>query len=80
MGNFRLEAEWVGGHGCQREKKEGSVIGKCSDENCPDCMIRDFVAKMNAKNSKVSAILRHWPGQPDEVQDDINTGIRKGSF
>lgn len=80
MGNFRLEAEWIGGHGCQREKKSGETVEGCGEAYCPDCRIRKFVAEMNAACSPVSAILRHWPGHASEVKDNLNTKIREGNF
>lgn len=81
MGNFRVEVEAVGGHGCQRELKDGAEVTKCSNPSCPDCMAREFVAALKATgNSLVSAKLIHWPGQKSEVRDDLLTGIRSGSF
>jgi hypothetical protein len=81
MGNYRVEIEAVGGHGCQREVKEGSVVYGCGRRDCPDCAAREFVAELKRKgNSMVHARLIHWPGTPTEVQDDLLTGIRKGNF
>lgn len=80
MGSFRLEAQWVGGHGCQRERKDGEEVYGCGRQDCPDCRIREFVADMNRRFSPESVVLRHWPGQEGEVQDDLLTRRRKGSF
>ena len=80
MGSSRLEAQWVGGHGCEREKKDGEKVFGCKRLDCPDCRVREFVEDMNRRFTPEGAILRHWPGQPGEVQDDLNTKIRKGSF
>ncbi len=80
MGSFRLEAQWTGGHGCQRYKKDGEEVGMCNETGCPDCIIRRFVADFSKRFPPESAILRHWPGQASEVQDDLLTKVRKGSF
>lgn len=81
MGTFRIEVVAVGGHGCQRDLKDGATVPGCSHAGCPDCMARDFVKDLRlAGNSVESAKLIHWPGQPDEVRDDLLTGKRSGSF
>lgn len=81
MGNYRVEVEAVGGHGCQRAMKGGQAVLGCGLSNCPDCIAREFVAELKRKgNSIVSAKLTHWPGQTSQVSDDLLTGIRTGSF
>lgn len=89
MGDFRIEINLVGGHGCQRDKRDGEVITACSDPACPDCMIGTFVDELRKKMSLRSAVLTHWPGQRDSVVDvfDTSTPInesikrrRRGSF
>jgi hypothetical protein len=81
MGNFRVEVEFVGGHGCQRENKDGSLVYGCGHRNCPDCTAREFVAELKRNgNIPVSAVLRHWPGTETEVVDDLLTRVRKGNF
>lgn len=81
MGTFLIEVKAVGGHGCQREIKDGSEVRGCQRMDCPDCITREFVKKLKDKGSSVEvATLTHWPGTPQEVKDDLLTGIRKGSF
>lgn len=80
MGTFRVEIEAVGGHGCEREKKDGETVYGCGWQSCPDCRIREFVADLQRRYSVNSAVLIHWPGQPGEVQDNLLTRVRKGSF
>lgn len=81
MGTFRIEVEAVGGHGCQREIKDGGTVDGCGHPSCPDCMARGFVKDLKEKgNSVLSAKLTHWPGDKSEVRDDLLTGVRSGSF
>jgi uncharacterized protein (UPF0371 family) len=81
MGNYRIEIEAAGGHGCQRELKDGQIVPGCMQESCPDCAARALVDWLKHKgNTMVSAKLIHWPGQQGSVEDDLLTGIRKGSF
>lgn len=82
MGTYNIEIEAVGGHGCQRELKDGEAVAGCGQDSCPDCQTRRFVRVLReVTNSSISkAKLTHWPGQESEVQDDLLTGIRKSSF
>ncbi len=80
MGQFRVEVIAVGGHGCQREVKDGGIVTGCGQATCPDCVTREYVAKMRASNSVEKAELTHWPGTPGEVRDNLLTGVRTGSF
>lgn len=85
MGTFRVEVQAVGGHGCQRELKEGATVHGCGSPSCPDCIARDFVQKLTAAgvffgDAEGYARITHWPGQPGEVRDDLITGKRSGSF
>lgn len=81
MGGFKIEVMAAGGHGCRRDVKDGEVVEGCGNDTCPDCTTRRFVADLRRKgNSLVSATLTHWPGQTGEVEDDLLTGKRKGSF
>jgi hypothetical protein len=84
MGIFRIEVEGVGGHGCQREIKDGGVVVGCGQPHCPDCIARKFVDELKMagmfNTPPASAKLIHWPGQQSEVRDDLLTGIRSGSF
>lgn len=81
MGTFRVELEAVGGHGCQREIPDGGHVIGCERPGCPDCITREFVRRLKRSGAQVAvAELRHWPGQPTEVKDDLLTGTRSGSF
>lgn len=81
MGAFVVNVEAVGGHGCQRDKKDGEVVEGCGLDTCPDCTARRFVADMRRKgNSITSATLTHWPGQDGSVVDDLVAGKRQGNF
>lgn len=96
MGTYVVQVEAVGGHGCQREVKEGQAVPGCGMDTCPDCTARRFVADLKRKgNSVVKAKLTHWPAFPvpdvplekgtspvftGSVVDDLLTGIRKGNF
>jgi hypothetical protein len=81
MGQFKVEVVAVGGHGCQREKRDGEDVADCGEPSCPDCIARRFVNELTTKGSNVeSATLTHWPGQPSQVVDDLKSGKRAGSF
>jgi hypothetical protein len=91
MGTFRVEVQAVGGHGCQRELKDGEVVPGCGSPSCPDCLAREFVGKLRAIGSSFGyqcddpnqtnyARITHWPGQSSAVVDDLLTGKRSGSF
>lgn len=81
MGTFKVEITAVGGHGCQREVKDGEKVTGCAHPSCPDCLARNFVNQLKVAGVNVeSATLKHWPDQPSEVVDDLKTGIRKGNF
>ncbi len=85
MGNFRIEIDGCGGHGCQREVKDGGTVTGCGNVHCPDCKARRFVAEMKAAGffdypPSATATLIHWPGTTTEVRDDLLTGVRRGSF
>lgn len=80
MGNFVIEIEAIGGHGCQRELKDGEIVKDCGQPRCPDCMTRRFVADLAQSNSMIHARLTHWPFQDGSVFDNLLTGKRRGSF
>lgn len=90
MGQYRIEIVAVGGHGCQREKKDQEVVYGCGHMDCPDCLTAKFVADLyRANNSIEKATLTHWPGTESEVVDNFVSPehhqtrikrIRKGSF
>lgn len=81
MGTYNIEIEAVGGHGCQREVKDGGDVYGCQRMGCPDCETRRFIKMLRDGGSSVSiAKLTHWRGTESEVQDDLLTRKRKGSF
>lgn len=80
MGQFKIEVTAVGGHGCQREKRDGETVRDCGYLTCPDCTARRFVAELAKHNNVEAASLTHWPGQPSQVVDDLKSGKRSGSF
>lgn len=81
MGQYRVEVTAVGGHGCQREVKDGGSVEGCGLLSCPDCAARRFIHDLQGSGQSIeSATLTHWPGTDTEVVDDLLSGVRKGSF
>ena len=81
MGDFRIEVNATGGHGCQRELKDGSGVGPCDNPNCPDCIAREFVKKLRDSGTAVKdALLIHWPNSSPTIVDNLLTGLRSGNF
>lgn len=82
MGNFRIVIDAVGGHGVDREIRDGEKVNHFSEGmQTPDAMAKMFVNFLKSNGIEPnSAKLIHWPGQEDEVIDDLLTGIRKGNF
>lgn len=84
MGQFRFEFTATGGHGCQRDAKEGEKFYGCRRMGCPDCECKRFVEHMKALGFPVErATFTHWPGTETEVVDDLASGntahIRKSN-
>jgi hypothetical protein len=82
MGNFRIVINAVGGHGVDREVKEGEVVNHFAEGlQTPDAMAKLFVTFLQANGiSPDSAELIHWPGEDSEVIDDLISSVRKGNF
>jgi hypothetical protein len=91
MGTFRVEIQAVGGHGCERDKKDGEVVKGCGSPTCPDCITREYVQKLKSagvlfdtggtnENTAGFAKITHWPGQRGTVFDNLLTGHRAGNF
>jgi hypothetical protein len=60
MGDFRMTLEGVGGHGCERNAKQGGEFSGCGRMDCPDCQFAEFVTRK--KTSQVfKATMHHWP-------------------
>lgn len=69
MGLYRVVVEATGGHGCQREKGDGDEFLGCGRMDCPDCVVQEFVDRLNKISPVNTAELIHWP-------DAINWGGR----
>jgi len=81
MGDFRIEVNATGGHGCQREVKSGEFVEGCGLPNCPDCIARKFVAELKERGvSLKDALLIHWPNSDPTIVDNLLTKRRGGSF
>ena len=81
MGDYLIKIHAYGRHGCVREIKDGGTIYGCGRIGCPDCETREFLKRLAAQGSSLKeATLTHWPGEASEVQDDLLTRVRKGSF
>jgi hypothetical protein len=81
MGMFRVSVQAVGGHGCQRDLKDGQEVAGCGQPTCPDCIARGFVDELKRTGTSVEkATLTHWPDTPSQVVDDLLTKVRSGSF
>jgi len=74
MGHFRITVNAVGGHGCERDVKDGGVVYGCGQQDCPDCLTARFLADMRRATCSIeSATLQHWPGSKEEVVDTFDT-------
>lgn len=84
MGKFRIVIEGVGGHGCARELGKGDKItahDRCGRPGCPDCAALSAVQRLqDGGNSLETAELTHWPGQKEQVVDNLLTGERDADF
>ena len=86
MGRYVIHIEAVGGHGCQRDRKNGETLEPfCGDTNCPDCKTRAFVAELLRSQNVTRADLIHWPNadgsfQTSTVIDNLLTDRRAGCF
>mgnify|MGYP001617174431 FL=1 len=81
MGQYRIEITAVGGHGCERQVKDGQKVWGCRRMGCPDCETRNFVDSLRRQGQSIEkATLTHWPETPTEVRDDLVTSMRTGSF
>lgn len=78
MGNFRIEIEATGGHGCDRTAKEGETFYGCGRQGCPDCELRRFLGSPQFLGMVKSAKLTHWPWEPSEVVDEYKPAYPPG--
>ena len=99
MGDFRIIIDATGGHGQDRDKKDGEKVDftKSGDNyhsgQTPEAIAQTFIAALKGSGCKVqSAKVVHWPadnyGGPEkngrnpekQIEDDLLSDIRKGSF
>lgn len=81
MGDYRIEVNVTGGHGCQREIGNGQAVEGCGKPGCPDCAARDFVRRLKEQGNTVKdALLIHWPNSAGTVLDNLLTKERSGNF
>jgi len=82
MGDFRIEIEAQGGHGCDRKAKEGDELRGCGQETCPDCITARFVSDMQRAGMRPNvAFFTHWPESMREhisLEDNPEKCIRCG--
>jgi hypothetical protein len=82
MGTFKIVVEAVGGHGVDREAKNGEVVNFYKEGNStPDAIAKTLIERMIWQGFDIKiAKLIHWPGDDSEVSDDLQTGVRSGNF
>lgn len=93
MGDFRIVIDAIGGHGQDREKKDGEVVDFTkinevfNSYNTPEQVTKDFIAGLRIIGCSVqSAKIIHWPidNYPDQrttqIEDDLITCKRSGNF
>jgi len=82
MGSFKIEITAVGGHGVDRDVKDGEVVNFFKEGNfTPDALAKTFERLVAHYGNQIeSATMTHWPGDPNEVVDNLVTGVRKGNF
>jgi hypothetical protein len=72
MGDFLIKIAATGGHGCNREAKQGEVFTPCMRTDCPDCsatkMVHDYYRQFPGMFSMGGfATLTHWPVELNKV-------------
>jgi hypothetical protein len=82
MGQFKIEIIAIGGHGQDRDKKNGEKVDFREGGNTtPDAIAHRAVNELKSAGVNVeSAKIIHWPGSESEVIDDLLTEIRTGNF
>ena len=82
MGTFKIEITAVGDHGRDRNKKDGEMVN-FYDEGAitPDARAKTLVELLRHDGAIIEkATITHWPDDPSEVVDDLDSGERKGNF
>lgn len=81
MGQFKLEIVAVGGHGCQREIKDGGRVLGCGRQGCPDCeffsLVADYVRRTGV--NLLEARQTHWPDTSGQVVDVFSQPLLDGA-
>jgi hypothetical protein len=77
MGDFRIIIDATGGHGCQREVKDGGTVYGCRQQGCPDCVAQEFFEKMSKIASNCRGTFTHWPGSTAEVVDEFKASVHE---
>lgn len=91
MGDFRIIIDAVGGHGQDRDKKNGETVDFGTDTlNSPEAAVKKFLEEFGKSNSIQKAVIVHWPldnyggqlenGRSTQIVDDLLTGKRVGNF
>ena len=82
MGTCKIEVTAVGDHGRDRETKDGEVVNFYDEgPNTPDARAKTLLETMRAEGVMIEkATITHWPDEPSEVVDNLDTGKRKGNF
>lgn len=82
MGTFKIVIQAVGGHGVDREKKNGEKVNfKAEGDFTPDAIAERFANELKHFGCNVEeAQIIHWPGEENTVVDDLVTGERTGNF
>lgn len=93
MGDFRIVIDTIGGHGQDRDKKDGEIVDFGSTENSPEAFFKKAIEDAIAKgiiSSDTTAHVIHWPldnyegqlknGRSVQIVDNLMTGKRTGSF
>jgi len=91
MGDFRIVIDTVGGHGQDRDKKDGEVVD--FGENTPEGYFKKCIEEAISNgiiSSDTKAKVIHWPldnyggqlenNRSSQIVDDLLTCKRTGSF
>lgn len=82
MGSFKIEISGLGNHCRDRNKAAGEVVDFFEDtRNTPDARARELVLRLQDQGvQELKATITHWPASPEEISDDLVTGIRDRSI
>jgi hypothetical protein len=92
MGDFRIVIDCVGGHGQDRDQKDGQIVDfSKGGETSPEAIALKAVELFKAAGmSPDKAYIIHWPidnyggqlenNRSSQIVDNLLTGKRTGSF